>query len=91
MQTTMTLDQEALSIVKSSLEMKRKALDFNLRQYQERLAAFEKFHRMTSDQFAARFGAGELGDDAAWFEWEFVLDAFRNTERQLKLLSSVKL
>ena len=91
MQTTMTLDQEALLVVKSSLEMKRKALDFNLRQYKDRLAAFELAHQMTSDQFVKKFGAGELGDDSDWFEWEFVIDALRETEHQLKLLGSVKL
>jgi len=37
-----------------------------------------------SEQFAARFGASELGEDAAWFEWKFVLDAAREAERQLE-------
>jgi len=91
MQTTLILDQEALSIVKSSLEMKRKALDLKLRQYQERLGAFEQAHRMTSEQFAAKFDTGELGDDSEWFDWEFALDAFRQTDHQLKLLDSVRL
>ena len=91
MEMTMKIEQEALPVVKSSLEMKRKALEFNLRQYQERLNLFEKSHRMTSDQFASKFDSGELGDNAEWFEWEFALDALRETERQLKLLESVKL
>ena len=91
MQTTMTLDQEALSVVKSGLEMKRKALDLNRHQYKERLAAFELSHRITSEQFTAKFQAGELGDNSEWFEWEFVLDALRETDRQIKLLDSVKL
>lgn len=91
METTMRIQQEALPLVKSSLEMKRKALEFNLRDYQRRLAAFEAEHKMTSEQFAEKFGAGELGDNAAWFEWEFALDALRETEHQLDLLASVKL
>ncbi len=41
---------------------------------------------MTSDKFATRFEAGELGDDTDWFEWEFVLDAYREVAQQLKLL-----
>jgi hypothetical protein len=46
---------------------------------------------MASAQFAAKFGAGELGDDAAWFEWEFVLEAAGETERQLELVKSIRL
>jgi hypothetical protein len=91
MQATMTMREEAVPVVRSSLEMKRKALEFNLRQYQERLAAFESQYQMTSEQFADRFSTGELGDGAEWFEWEFVLDACRETARQLELLESVRL
>jgi hypothetical protein len=90
MQATLTIRQEAVPIVKSSLETRRKSLEFSLRQYRARLAGFEHQHQMTSEQFAARFGAGELGDDAAWFEWEFVLDAARETEQQLELVKSIQ-
>ncbi len=90
METTTKIQQEALPLVKSSLEMKRKALEFNLREYQKRLSAFETEHKMSSEQFAKKFSAGELGDDAHWFEWEFALDALHETERQLELLASVK-
>ncbi len=91
MQATVTMRQEAVPIVKSSLEMKRKSLTFNLRRYQTRLTDFEQQHQMTSEQFAAKFDAGELGDDAIWFEWDFVLGAYQETARQLKLLNSVHL
>jgi hypothetical protein len=91
MQATLTMRQEAVPVVRSSLEMKRRALEFNLRQYQARLIRFEKQYLMTSDQFATRFSAGELGDDAQWFEWEFVLDAYRETARQAELLKSIRL
>jgi len=91
MQAILTIRQEAVPIVKSSLETRRKALEFNLRQYRARLLGFEQQHKMASEQFAAKFGAGELGDDAAWFEWEFVLDAARETERQLELVKSIRL
>ena len=72
---------------KSSLDMKQKSFEHNLRQYQARLARFEAQHHMTSDQFAARFNAGELGDNPEWFEWEFMLDARRETARQLTRIS----
>ena len=91
MQETMTIQSEALPVIRSSLEMKRKALEFNLRQYRQRVTAFEQTFKMSGDEFAAKFRAGELGDNADWFEWEFALDALNETEHQLKLLASVKL
>mgnify|MGYP001605660336 CR=1 FL=1 len=91
MQTTMILQQDAVPIVKSSLEMKRKALDYNLREYHRRLMTFEQTHHMTWQQFIDDFRSGKMGDDATWFEWEFLIDALAETERQLKLLDSVKL
>jgi hypothetical protein len=87
---TVTIPQEALPVVRSSIALKRQALELNLRSYQARLAEFEKRHRMTMEQFAARFSAGELGEDAEWFEWEFTRDAYREAERQLELLNSVE-
>ena len=89
MLATVTMRQEALPVVRSSIALKRQALELNLRAYQARLTEFEKRHRMTWEQFAVGFNAGELGDDAEWFEWEFVRDAYREAERQLELLNSV--
>lgn len=88
---TITLQWEVVPIVKSSLEMKRKALEFSLGRYKKRLTAFESQYEMESDEFAARFNAGELGDDADWFEWQYVLDAYRKTLRQLRLLGAIRL
>lgn len=91
METTMVLQQDAVPIVRSGLQMKRKSLELNLRQYQQQLTMFERQYQMTSEQFGCRFNAGELGDDVAWFEWEFVLDAYRETARQLGVLEKIRL
>ena len=91
MQFSMKIEQEAIPIVRSSLETKRQALEFGLRQYQERQSVLEQQHQMNSEQFAKRFAAGELGDDADWFEWEYVLGAIKETQRQLKLLDTIRL
>jgi len=40
---------------------------------------------MTSEPFEHRFNAGELGDDAVWFEWAFALDVYREAVHQLEL------
>jgi hypothetical protein len=91
MRATLTMSQEALPVVKSSLQARRKALEFSLRQYRSRLLGLERQHKMVSEQFATRFGTGELSDDADWFEWEFVLEATREAERQLELVKSIRL
>jgi hypothetical protein len=88
---TITLQWEVVPIVKSSLEMKRKALEFNLGRYKERLTAFEDRYEMASEDFATKFNAGELGDDADWFEWEYLLDAYHKTLGQLQLLETIRL
>ena len=91
MQAIITMHQEALPVVRSSLDLKRKALEFNLRQYRARLTRFEAQYSMSSEEFEAKFQAGALEDDADWFEWEFVLDGFRQTAQQIDLLKSVRL
>jgi len=88
---TITLQREAIPILKSSLEMRRKALEFNLSRYEERLTAFERQYGMASEDFATKFNAGELGDDADWFEWQYVLDVYHEILRQLQLLETIHL
>jgi hypothetical protein len=91
MLATVTIGQNALPVVRSSIALKRQALELNLRAYGARLTAFEERYRMTSEKFEARFNAGELGDDPEWFEWEFAQDGYREAEHQLELLNSVEL
>ncbi|MBI3538106.1 MAG: hypothetical protein HY070_11190 [Chloroflexi bacterium] len=88
---TLTLHEDAIPIVKSGLEMKRNALSFNTHQYRARVAAFEEKHKFTSEEFEIKFKSGQLGDNADWFEWEYLLDALRETKRQLELLAGVEL
>ena len=37
--------------------------------FEERCRAFELEYHMSSDEFMQRFEAGELGDDAIYFDW----------------------
>jgi len=91
MEAAVMLHEEAIPVLKSSLELKRRTLEFNLRRYRERLSAFERQYRMRSQEFAAKFEVGDLGDDAEWFEWQYVFDAYNETNRQLELLKSIHL
>ena len=91
MVNTLTLQKEAIPLVRSGLAMKKAALEFSLKRYSERMKSFERRYGMDSQTFAARFGKGELGDEADWFEWEYVLDAYRETLRQLQILEHIHL
>jgi len=86
---TLTIPSEMVPIVRSSLQLKRRALEFSLSRYEDRLSAFEERYSMSSQSFAAKFEAGELADDAHWFEWQYLLEAHRETLRQLDLLDSL--
>lgn len=89
--TTLTLRPQVMPLVKAGLELKRRALEFGRRRYQERLAAFEERYGVDSQTFIRKFDAGELGDDADWFEWQYVWESFQETRRQLELLDSISL
>jgi hypothetical protein len=91
MVSTFTLQKEAIPLVRSGLAMKKAALEFSLRRYGERLKSFERRYGMDSQTFATRFSKGELGDKADWFEWEYTLDAYRETLRQLRILEQIRL
>jgi hypothetical protein len=88
---TLTLQKEAVPLLRSGLAMKKTALQFSLERYRERLERFERQYDMDSATFAARFGRGELGDDADWFEWEYNLDAYRQTQEQFQILEQIEL
>ena len=88
---SMILQEKAIPLVRSGLAMKKTALEFNLKRYSERLKDFEQQHGIDSTTFATRFAQGELGDEANWFEWEFNLDAYHETVRQLQILEHIEL
>jgi len=89
--TTLTLQSQTLPLVKSGLELKRHALEFGLRRYGDRLDAFEQRYGFDSAAFARKFNAGELGDEADWFEWQFLWESYQETQRQLDLLKTISL
>ena len=84
-----TIQQEAIPIMKSSLRrMKGRVLEFNLGRYKERLTALERRYGMTSEDFAAKFNAGELGDDADWFEWHYLFEVLDEIKAMIQLQES---
>jgi hypothetical protein len=83
---TITIRREALPVVRSSIALEREALEFNTHAYQARLTEFERRHRISSEHFAAALSAGKLDDDAEWFEWKFVRDAYRDAKGRVSAM-----
>jgi excisionase family DNA binding protein len=71
-------DQE-LGIEQTRLEQELARLD-------ERLHRFEAEHQLPSAEFSRLFRAGELGDEADFFEWRAVYQMWLATRQQLDLV-----
>ena len=82
---------EALPIVKSSIVLKEKLLTVKAENYLKRLKGFERKHKMKSVEFSKAFNAGKLGDDAEWFDWLFVYEAYSKIIRQKKIIEGLSL
>ncbi len=57
--------------------------------YRDVCRTFESQHNFPSDKFLARFEAGELGDDAVYFDWYAAKRGFDLWERRYRILSGV--
>jgi len=53
---------------------------------EERLCAFERQYQLSSDEFYARFRAGELGDSADMFEWSAFCQMRTSVRERLDML-----
>ena len=56
-------------VVMAALRDQAHLARLRLVQFQNECRAFEERFQMTTDDFAARFEAGELGDNEEWFDW----------------------
>ena len=59
--------------------------------YADTCQSFEEKHRLSSDDFLARFERGELGDDAIFFDWYAAKRGFDLWSRRYEILSEVSL
>ena len=57
--------------------------------FAQECAKMESRHGMTSDEFWQRFEAGELGDDAVWFDWYAIKRGLDIWDRQVRILSGL--
>jgi len=85
------ITDEALPILKSGMALKEKLLTVKAESYLKRLKKFEKKHKMKSGEFFRAFKAGKLGDDAEWFDWIFVYEAYSKIIKQKKIIEGLSL
>jgi len=74
-----------------------KLLDITVAQYREKMAkydaavrAFETRYNMQSDEFYAKFEAGELGDAMDFFEWAGIIELRRDAQQKIDQMGSIE-
>lgn len=85
------ITDEALPILKSGIALKEKLLTVKAESYLKRLKSYEKRHKMQSTEFFKAFTAGNLGDDAEWFDWIFLYETYNKIIRQKKIIEGLPL
>lgn len=72
-----------------SQALKSQAVVARLRrdQFQKQCAEFESKYGFSSDEFMQRFEAGELGDDADFFDWFAAKRGFDLWDRRCRILA----
>ena len=83
------ITEEALPILRSGIALKKKLLAIKTEDYLRRLRSFEKKHKMKSKDFFEEFTAGKLGDDAEWFDWIFVYEAYKKIMRKKQIMEGL--
>ncbi len=85
------ITDEALPILKSGIALKEKLLAVKAESYLKRLKTYEKKHKMKSSDFYEAFKAGNLGDDAEWFDWIFLYETYSKIVRQQEIIEGLSL
>ena len=68
--------------------MERSRAGQELTHLEDRLRQFEEQYRLSSAAFYVQFQAGELGDEADFFEWSAFYQMWLSTQEQLDLLEA---
>ena len=76
------------STIDKLMAMERARVGQELTRLEERLRQFEQQYQLDSAAFHAQFDAGELGDEADFFEWSAFYRMWLSTQEQLKLLKA---
>ncbi len=83
--------EDALPILKAGIIFQKKLTDIKAENYSDRLRIFEEKYNMKSEKFIREFEAGNLGDDAVWFDWLFVWEAWKKIVERKKIMESLSI
>lgn len=89
MTTTVKLNEETKSLIKSSLNIEENILNLGLNKWKSKLKEFEKEHKISTEKFVNKFNKGVLGDDKKWFEWIFAYKAYNHIKEKLNLVKGI--
>jgi len=82
-------ESEVRDVVDYALRAETEQAKLRRDYYEGTCRTFENRHKMPSDEFLRRFDAGELGDDATFFDWYAAKRGFDVWERRYRILSGV--
>ncbi|MBI5374422.1 MAG: hypothetical protein HZA77_03240 [Candidatus Schekmanbacteria bacterium] len=85
----LALKKESLDLVKAGLEIEKNILKLSVQKYQSQLRAFEKKHKLSSEEFIKKFKEGKLGDDEEWFDWLFAYKAVNHSKQKISNIKEI--
>ena len=85
----LSLDDQAMDIVKQSLEHELVLLQSKQSYLKEEIRRLEEKYDMASKEFIEKFDSGEIGDDQDYFEWWGLLHGLDATDKKLETTRSV--
>ena len=74
------------STIDKLIHMEQSRLEQEVASLKEKLRVFEERYQLASADFYGRFQAGEIGDDADWFEWSAFYRMWQSAVEQLDSL-----
>ncbi|ATU08084.1 hypothetical protein [Methanohalophilus portucalensis] len=84
-----SISDDALPVVKESLEKEILLLRAKIRLAEKEIAVFEDRYNMPSSRFYIEFENGDLGDSQDFFEWWGLLRGLETLKTQLDQAQSV--
>ena len=89
MMMSATTANDAVPIIKRSLEREIGLLEMKMRLAEEEINEFERRYEMDSQKFLSRFENGELGDSQDYFEWWGLLKGKNSIAGEVKKARAV--
>lgn len=85
----MIISDEALPLIKESLERELRLLESKVNLIKRELGDFEAKYKLASNEFIKQFDEGKLGDSQEYFEWWGLLNGLKKLEEKIELTKAV--